>query len=323
MCFRPLLLLALPVLAAACEPALEAGPRVQFVGDSRLTTNSRRLTTPADTFTTRLYAKQDDSPLEHLRITVLYTPRLESLNYNDYPPGGLPKDTLVYLDSTGFSLPELAFQSTQSARTTGGTEDWRYEVLDAQGRTGARSLHLYLFRADSATASYHSYTTTLTYTTVAATKAADGTLLSPATTNGRRFLALRGGLALPGYSVRRQPLNQQRIDLIYQFDNATSTASLSLPTDKTLKLNWPQPRATEIRNTTLDSLAFQNASTPELLRAAFNGGSTFARPESTGPLRRGQVLAFRTPDDRPGLLRVQRIGTTTAHQLQVQVRVSR
>ena len=169
MRFRSILLLALPALATACQPALEAGPRVQFVGDARLTTTARRLTTPADTVTTRIYARADgDSPLERLLITVNYDPVPEPILPSPFP-GERPKADIVYLDSTGFSLSELAFQSTQPTRSTSGAETWRYEVYDAKSRKGTRSLRLSLSRPDSATAVYHSYTATLTYTTTAST----------------------------------------------------------------------------------------------------------------------------------------------------------
>lgn len=311
MRFRSILLLALPALATACEPALEAGPRVQFVGDSRLTTTARRLTTPADTVTTRLYAQADgDTPLEHLIITVNYEPKPEPVLYSDFTGGKVPAEEIVYLDSTGFSLRELVFQSTQPTRSTAGAETWRYEVSDAQNRKGARSLRLYLPRTDSL-AVYHSYTVTL-----------DGPRAQVPDT--RRFLALREGLALPGFSVRSNlPANQQRIDLVYRLDKSTTAPILSLPTDDSLKLAWPRRRATQIRSTALDSVAFQSASTSTLLRAAFDNGTAFARPVTTGPLRRGQVLAFLTPEGKAGLLRVQRIGTSSRRQLVVQVRVGK
>jgi hypothetical protein len=313
MRFRPLFLLALSGLAAACEPALEAGPRVQFVADSRLIATARRLTIPADTVTTRIYAQADDSPLQRLLITVSYDPVPEPIIYPGLQ-GELPTSELVYLDSTGFSLDELAFQSTQPTRSTAGVETWRYEVFDAQGRKGARSLRLRLPRPDSL-AVFHSYTITLQAP-------------RPNVPDTRRFLALREGLALPGFAVRNLAANQARIDLIYQFDQTTSTASLSLPTDETLKLNWARRRATEIRSVNLgtvalDSTAFLNASTTVLLRAAFNSGTAFVRPGNTGPLRRGQLLAFLTPEGKAGLLRVQSIGTTTRRQLVVQVRVDK
>ncbi|NVO31596.1 hypothetical protein [Hymenobacter lapidiphilus] len=308
MRFRSILLLVLPGLLAACEPGLGSGPRVQFVADSRLTATARRLTTPADTVTTRIYARAEgNNLLQRLLITVTYEPKPEPITYSLLGEEEDP-ETIVYLDSTVSSLKELVFQSTQPTRSTAGAETWRYEVFDAENK-GARSLRLYLPRADSL-AVFHSYTVTL-----------DAPRAGVPDT--RRFLALREGLALPGFSVRNLPANQQRIDLIYQFDNTISAPVLSLPTEESLKLTWPQPRATQIRSTSLDSTAFQNAGTAQLLRSAYDSGTGFARSTTTGPLRRGQVLAFLTPEGKPGLLRVQRIGTTNRRQLTVQVRVGK
>ncbi|NVO85747.1 PH domain-containing protein [Hymenobacter terrestris] len=311
MRLRSILLLVLPGLVAACEPGLGSGPRVQFVADSRLTATARRLTTPADTVTTRIYARadeDDDSPLERLLITVTYDPVPEPIIYSLFPEDR-PKVDLVYLDSTVSSLSELVFQSTQPTRSTAGAETWRYEAFDAENRKGARSLRLYLPRADSL-AVFHSYSVTL-----------DAPRAGVSDT--RRFLALREGLALPGFSVRNLPANQQRIDLIYQVDNTTNAPILSLPTEESLKLTWPQPRTTQIRSTSLDSIAFQGAGTAQQLQAAYESGNDFGRPTTTGALRRGQVLAFLTPEGKPGLLRVQRIGTTNRRQLTVQVRVGK
>ncbi|RFP66184.1 hypothetical protein D0N36_05565 [Hymenobacter lapidiphilus] len=309
MRFRSILLLVLPGLLAACEPGLGSGPRVQFVADSRLTATARRLTTPADTVTTRIYARAEgDNLLQRLLITVTYEPKPEPITYSVLAEKEPPED-IVYLDSAVSSLKELVFQSTQPTRSTAGAETWRYEAFDAENRKGARSLRLYLPRADSL-AVFHSYSVTL-----------DAPRAGVSDT--RRFLALREGLALPGFSVRNLPANQQRIDLIYQIDNAASAPVLSLPTEESLKLTWPQRRATQIRSTSLDSIAFQNAGTTALLRSAYDSGLGFARPATTGTLRQGQVVAFLTPEGKPGLLRVQRIGTTNRRQLTIQVRVGK
>ena len=308
--------LLLPVLAAllfsGCEPALQPGPRVEFVGSSRYNTSSRNLTSPGDTVANKVYGHADGSPLTKLRITVTYEPVPEPLVYTDFIDlTKLPNSTFTYLDSTLASVEELVFASVQPTRTTAGLETWRYEFTDQNDRTGVRSLRLRLLRADSA-AVFHSYTVTVQ---------------APTDFGRRSFLALREGLVLPGFSLRDNlPENQQLIDLVYLPERGTAAPTFATPPDDTLALPWPlrQRAATLIRSTTLTDTDFGTTSTAAALATAFNNGTPFGpRATSTGPLAEGQVLAFRTAEEKYGLLLVKSIITTGIRSVVVQVRVSK
>ena len=307
--FRYLLLLSAlaTLLLTACEPALQSGPQVEFVGSSRFNTTDRRLTTPGDTVANRVYGKADGSALTRLQITVDYEPVPEPIIYD--PLKDPEKRTFTYLD---LALPatgkdEYAFQSVQPTRTTAGLEVWRYTFTDAEGRSGVRSLRLRLGRTDSA-AAYHSYTVTVQ---------APGD-------KRRRFLALREGLTLPDFSVIDLPQNRPLIDLVYVPQTGTAAPTLATPNDDVLGLKWLNARGTLIRNTTLTNTDFAAVGTTSTLTAAFNNGISFApRPTSTGPLKAGQVIAFQTPDGKYGLLLVQTIVTTGIRSVVVQVRVSK
>ncbi|OWP64647.1 hypothetical protein CDA63_02495 [Hymenobacter amundsenii] len=314
MRFRSILLLALPGLAAACQPALEPGPQVDLVASARLSTANRLLTTPGDTVATGMLARADgDSPLKQVRITVEYSPipePLDPLFYNTYPDlTKAPKTTLVYLDSTVSALSELYFQSVHGIRTTAGVETWSYMATDTEGRTGKSSQRLRLGRTDSA-AVFHNYTATLE---------------APGALGRRRFLALREGFVLPSFSLRNQPANQQLIDLVFRPERGTAAPTLSTPADDSLGLasKWPQRLATLIRRTALTKSDFQAAGTAANFTAAYNGGTNFARPANTGPLAKDQVVAFLTPEGKYGLLYVEEIITTGTRSIRVQVRVGK
>ncbi|MFD2784254.1 hypothetical protein [Hymenobacter rubripertinctus] len=307
----PRYLLLLPALAAllltACEPALQPGPRVEFVGSTRFNTTDRRLTTPGDTVANRVYGEADGSALARLQITVDYEPVPEPIIYD--PIKTPDKRTFTYLD---MAIPDagkeqFAFQSVQPTRTTAGQEVWHYKFTDAEGLTGVRSLRLRLGRTDSA-AAYHSYTVTVQ---------APGD-------KRRRFLALREGLTLPDFSVIDLPQNRPLIDLVYVPQTGTAAPTFATATDAVLGLLWPNARATLIRNTPLTSVEFAAAGTTAALTTAFNNGTSFApRPTSTGALKEGQVMAFLTPGDKYGLLLVQTIVSTGIRSVVVQVRISK
>ena len=304
-------LLLLPALATllltACEPALQSGPRVEFVGSSRFNTTDRRLTTPGDTVANKVYGEADGSDLTRLQITVDYEPVPEPIIYD---PIQEPQErTFTYLDMAipASAKDEYAFQSVQPTRTTAGLEVWHYKFTDAEGRTGVRSLRLRLGRTDSA-AAYHSYTVTIQ---------APGD-------KRRRFLALREGLVLPDFSVIDLPQNQPLIDLVYVPQTGTAAPTFATTTDDALGLKWTNPRLTLIRSTSLTAANFAAVGTTVALTTAFNNGLTFpTRATSTGVLKEGQVIAFQTPGEKYGLLLVQTIVTTGIRSVVVQVRVSK
>ena len=114
------------VLLSGCNPEPNPGPRIDLVGSTSpaFLSSDRLSTTPADTFTTRLFAEARDTvngpALTRLRITVDYTPTRNPYTYpttTAFDPALVPKDTLplVYLDSVlapanaplRFSIPPL------------------------------------------------------------------------------------------------------------------------------------------------------------------------------------------------------------------------
>ncbi|MBX0292544.1 hypothetical protein K3G63_19025 [Hymenobacter sp. HSC-4F20] len=311
--FSPILFLT------SCEPSLQSGPRVELVGSSRFTTADRRLTTPGDTVAAKVYAEADDSPLQRLTITTEYVPIPEPVFYD--PPYDLddpPRRTYTYLDSslTAADAERIAFQHVLGARTTAGLEVWRYQATDEEGRTGVRSFRLRLGRTDSVQA-YHSYTVPVQRPDSAR---------SPQGPGLRSFLALREGLVFPKFSVHNLPENQALVDVVYLPQRATGAPTLATAQDDTLALKWPTRRATVIRSTTLNATTFAAVATEAGFAAAFTQGNLFTpRATSTGPLTKGQVIAFQTPapDSRYGLILVQDVITTGIRTLVLQVRVAK
>lgn len=309
MRLRSILLLLLPL--AACEPSLESGPRVDLISSSRFTTVDQRLTVPADTVTTKVYAAQEDdsAPLTNLRIELNYSPQPTPFIYDAlYDPEKPGVTTLVYLDST-FTRSDFAFTSVHSARTTAGLETWSYTFTDANKKQGSRSIKARLTRVDSLSL-YHSYSVVLQ---------------APATVdNSRRsFLALREGLAMPKFMVRTNAENQALVDLIYYPGSASSGPVLATPADPglTLSSRWVPRRATQLRLTSLNNAAFQALTTPTLITAAFAGASpTVTR---TPPVELNTVVAFQTPENKTGLFRVAAINTTGIPSISLQVIVTK
>ncbi|MCA8832438.1 hypothetical protein [Hymenobacter pini] len=312
MRFRPVSLLLFPICLTACEPALEPGPRVNFVGSTRFNPASRRITVAGDTIAVKVFAEaeSDDAPLTRLLIKARYQPTQLLVGYPlNYKEGADSiSSSLVYLDTLITNAREFAFQSVQPARTTAGKEIWTYDFTDAKDNHGIRSFYLRLGRTDSATA-FHSYTLPLQ---------------APGAFGRRSFLALREGLTLPSFSLRKLPDNQKLVDLVYVPGSATVAPSLATTADAALKLPWTG-RRTEIRSTPLTAGALASYSTTEALTSVYNQyqGNSFSTATRTGPLAKGQVIAFKTPDNRYGLLAVDNIITTGIPTLVVQVRVSK
>lgn len=313
MRFRPSSLLLAPLFLTACEPSLQSGPRVEFVGSSRFNPSNRRLTTAGDTIAVKVYAEaeSDEAPLNHLVIRARYTPRARPILYPSlYKEDDSLAFELVYLDTLLAETGQFAFQSVQPARTTAGKETWQYEFTDTKGNRGARSFFLRLGRTDSA-AAFHNYTVPL-----------QAPLAGAAGIGRRTFLALREGLTLPSFSLRRIPENQRMTDLVYVPGTTTAAPGLATTTDAGLKLPWTG-RATQIRSTTLTASDFTNAATAAQFTTLFNQSTAFPTATRTGPLTKGQILAFRTPENKDGLLLVSDIITTGIRTLVLQVRVAK
>lgn len=320
MPFRILLLLLLPwALLVSCEPSLGPGPRIDLIGSSRFLSINRLVTVPGDTVTTKLYTSAGEAtPLRRVEISVLFTPRKNPLKYDsllsnnvlylDYPKDSIP---LVYLDTL---LPgrtnDFVFQNTFSARTTSGFETWTFKSEDTDGRTSNTSIRLGLHNVDSALA-YHRYTIRLQ---------------TPRDFDNRPYLALLSGLTFPRYSARMSQGVQRLIDLIY-LPVANNGVVLASPSDTRVPLAWAagNRRTTQLRapNPALDLNGFNAADTPAELDALFNAGSAFAESSRTPTLTKGQIIAFRTKDNKSGLLYVQDFALTPVPSVVLQVHIQK
>lgn len=329
-CFLPLL----PLLALLGACSKTAAPvRLDFIGNPALTSGSK-VVNPGDTLTTRAYAVGNDHDLVRLRITVSYAPTRTPIVYPVPATGYNPKDTpnddeLVYLDSVLVLAPtpqnptgrELVLQNQFAARTTSGTELWRYTVTDAQGASASRAYRLTVRNPDSLRL-FHAYTARLRPVPPA-----------PAASDARRdqarvFLSLRSGLLLPQYAVlnrqRSVQANQPLVDLI---GATTGTAiSLSAPAAATARPVLPAARGrrTRLLRTGLSAAQFGAAGTAASFAAAYAAGQPFAADSlSTGPLVNGTVLAFKTTEGYTGLLLVSALITGTVPLLNCSIKVQK
>ena len=310
------------VLLSGCNPEPNPGPRIDLVGSTSpaFLSSDRLSTTPADTFTTRLFAEARDTvngpALTRLRITVDYTPTRNPYTYpttTAFDPALVPKDTLplVYLDSVlAPGKRAIAFQYTAVTRSTSGRERWTFQIEDAEGGSNKRSYQLTLRNPDSLL-TYHRYTMRLQ---------------APRTRKSRSFATLASGLMLPAFAVGSSPdqrANRDSVDLVYQSISG-GQPGLAAPADPTVTLTgWLQKRATEFRRTTLDANAFGSADTAPELLAAFNVGIAFTPRTRTGSLSKGQVVAFRTASGKTGLILIEEFPTAPAAAIQAQVRITK
>ncbi|MCB2380000.1 hypothetical protein LGH70_20570 [Hymenobacter sp. BT635] len=308
---------------AACSSDLNSDPNpyLDLVGSTRYVSTNRVVTTPGDTLTSKLYAAvanlAGSDSLERLRITVAYSPFLNPIaypaNYNPTTDEGKSEE-LVYLDTMLRAKPplkEVAFQFTFGTRTATGREVWRFEVEDSQQRTASRSFRLTLRNNDSALV-YHRYAVRLQ---------------RPATVASRSYLALLPGLALPKFTVRTNLAAQQLIDLMYL--PSSSGAVLASPTDaealKIMKDPWPSAtrRATKLRLVARsDSTGFGSATTSQSFQEIYDR-APLAPSTSTGVLRKNQLVAFLTADNKYGLILVSDVKTTPVPTLDLQVRIAK
>jgi hypothetical protein len=327
MRLRPFLLLASPLLLlAGCNPEPNPGPRIDLVGSTTpaLLSADRSSTTPADTFTTRVFAEARDTlngpALTRLRITVDYSPNRNPYVYptnTAFNPDLVPKETtpFVYLDSVLAPGKRAAvFQYTAVTRSTSGQETWTFQVEDTEGASNKRSYRLTLRNADSLL-TYHRYTLRLQ---------------APRTRGSRSYLTLLSGLALPAFALGATTAqNRDSIDVVY-VPLGVGARGLAAPADPTVPLAAWSPtskRATEFRRTA-PGFTFNNFTeadtAPELL-AVFNAATAFAPSTRTGVLTKGQVVAFRTAGAKPkvGLLYVEDFPTAPQAAILVQVRITK
>ncbi|HEX8505539.1 MAG TPA: hypothetical protein VF630_09235 [Hymenobacter sp.] len=336
------LLLLLPVLLSSCANDALPAVRVDFIGNTTLT-SSDRVVNPNDTLSTRVFASSTtDRALKRLRIAVSYEPGpqpfiyptpLSSFNANDDGPDPL---SLVYLDSLIAPLPneptgrEYLFENRYSARSTSGTEAWQYTFSDdaTPAQSTTRGFRLTVRKPDSA-AVFHSYTTTvrpLPRTPLPTASARD---------QARVFLNLRYGLLLPKYALINQEAslqaNQPLVDLVCVSTGGGTGISLNSPADDATvalsALTWPvaNRRRTLLRPTALTTTQFTQAATTANFTDAYAAGTAPAAL-STTPLARESVWAFQTTagaDTYTGLILVTDLITGTAPVLRLSVKVQK
>lgn len=336
MRFRPLSFLLLPLLLAACAKT-NAPLRLDFIGLTTLVSGARTVS-PSDTLASRIYAVSFDHQLRRLHIAVTYAPGLSPILYPVPLAGYNPKNnpdaiTITYLDSLIKPIPgsssrsspgsQYLFANRFTARTTSGTELWQYTASDDGGNSATRAYRLAARKRDSAEV-YHSYT--LTVHPRPRSKAVADSVRDQA----RVFLNLPFGLLLPKYAVLNnegtvQP-NQQFVDLICTVRGSSLAWEAPVATAQDsflLAAKWPARRATLLRRTSLTVAAFGNAATTDAFTAAFNSGTAFASPFSTGTLAKTQVLAFKTVEGKVGLMQILDIVPGTKPLLICTVRVQK
>ncbi|GAA4379155.1 hypothetical protein [Hymenobacter koreensis] len=293
--FRSFSLLTAFTALLGCGKDAPPSPRVDLVSTGRFQTSSR-VVPPGDTLTTRVFADTPDknAPLRRFRITVQY-------GENDSIP------VLTYLDST-LSTQEFIWDNSFVASTNSGREIWRYQVTDTEGRTAMRQYRLVVRQPDSAQ-TWHSYTTVLQ---------------PPSTVSSRAILPTRRGNALPPHAAR-QPEFQRLIDILF-VPNAAGAPTLASPTDAAARTNpvlgvnaWSVRRATGIKIAALSIDQFNQANSPASIEAGVAAGSALGT--RTGALAKDQIVAFRTQEGRPGLIRVTEV--TARGNLVLNVKVVR
>jgi len=342
MRFRPFLLLAWPLLLAACEKT-DAPVQLDLIGSTGLTSGNATVSA-GDTLTTRVYAVGNDNDLTHLRITVGYEPMRVPFLYptplSSFDAKNVPNDPgLIYLDSAlaltsppneRFSGRELLLVNKFSARTTSGTEQWVYTVADAKQQEASRALRLTVRKPDSL-AVYHNYTAVLRPVPPSAgTPTAAAYLLR---NQARAFVSLRSGLVLPKHALLNQQNtlqnNQPLVDLICVATN--NSISLHAPAAASVAANLPATRwplanrqRTQLRRTALTPAGFTSAVTAPSFAAAFAAGTALSADSlSTGVLAKNDVLAFRTAEGLNGLLLVADLTTGTAPVLNCNIKVEK
>ncbi|GAA3935181.1 hypothetical protein [Hymenobacter algoricola] len=305
-----LLLFAPLILLAACSKE-NGGPRLDLVGSARYTSTNRTLTRAGDTVTFKLFSDVRDAEklLKHIRIFVTYSPVKNPLSYpaSGYDPTTAKSDTVfTYLDST-VSAKEFVLQTTLNARTTSGREQWAFEAEDVDGNKVSRGFRLQYRNPDSLR-SYHSYT---------------AQLQAPGGSTARRsFLALLPGLTLPRYTITTNAEAKRLVDVVYVVRN--SSIFLAAPNDPFVNHigRW-STRPTEFRDPNLNKASFDNAITGDALTTLFNGAAALLPTTRTPALAKEQVYAFRTANQKSGLIYVQDIIATPVPTLILLVKVTK
>jgi hypothetical protein len=304
--------------------ASKKGPLLTyFIGATRFTSGNRTGVGPADTLATRFYVDASNDVtmgLKNVRITVDYSPQRRPFLYPTPITSRLPdsvatSEQVVYMDSTFTSINELLLTTVYGVRTTAGTERWTFTATDNADNTSARTFVITQRRGDSTTV-YNSYT--LRLPVPATSKAA------------RRFLDLKSGLALPGFTVAGRVSNpelQQLTDVIVLPDGLTLASPDDLAPAVYFKSGkWMRSSVTRFSLTALTPTTFAGVTDAVGLQSAFVGPGS---PRISG-LVVDQVYAFyvtagtgSSATQLYGLMRIAALPAGTTAGLQLEIRIAK
>ncbi|QIX61420.1 hypothetical protein HER32_09605 [Hymenobacter sp. BT18] len=305
-CFYGLLLSG---LLASCAPEPESGPRIEFIGATGLTSNDRVLNTPGDSLVTRLVADTRDgksASLSRFTITVDYTPFDADTARSNTPE-------ILYFDQSLNGSDAFYYQHRFSARTLSGRERWTFKIVDTEGKTSSRGYLLTVNNPDSLR-TYHPYQVPL---------------FAARNATSRSSLAARDGLVFPAFPLKANPGLQASVDLVL-VPAAGGAVTLASPTDASVLAaadavgagSWVTRNATALKTTSLSPTQFDQLTTSARITAVFDTVSAPA-VTATEALSKDQVLAFRTTNNRTGLLHVKTLfGTTATPAAIVRVKVN-
>ncbi|UYZ58512.1 hypothetical protein [Hymenobacter latericus] len=300
------MLLLAPALLGSCGGADPSpAPFLDFISEGTLLTNTRA-TTPGDTFRTRTFAevreKQRSPKLRRFSIGVQYSVRLNNQEARVEEPERLYLDTLI--SGRDFFL----FSNRLKTSNISGRETWTYRVEDAEGQTTRRSYVLTVRQPDS-------IRTWLSYSARLEPSVRRTSLAAVATSRG---------LVLPAHATDARGF-QELIDLVYVPNGTAPTlASPTAPAAETapnLKVrSWATRRNTGLQLTALTPASFNQINSDVAITAA-----VAAAGNRVGSLRvqKDQVLAFRTADNKDGLLLVREVGTVSPIAVVLDVKVNR
>lgn len=290
---------------AACDPKTGSGPRLEFVGSSRLTSDDKIINTAGDTLTTQLAGSlyhPDDPLLQHYTIVVDYTPKEKAAD---------KQFQLVYFDTT-FNSATFDYRFTFNTRTSSGQERWKHTLTNTDGTSAQRSYLLTVRNPDSLK-EYHPY---------------KAVLEAARRTRSRSALSARAGLVFPIFTVQANPVAQQLTDLLLVPQAAG--VELVAPADKDLTTQvpflplgaWPVRNTTTIHLTHLTPTQFGKLLTAANLVAVYDSTKTAPVPTRSGQLVKDQVLAFRTADGHTGVLLTTDVSNASpSPKATVQVRI--
>ncbi|WP_162910798.1 hypothetical protein [Hymenobacter oligotrophus] len=299
------MLLLAPALLGSCGADPSPAPYLDFLSEGALLTNTRAAT-PSDTFRTRAFSEVRDaarSPkLRRFTIGVQYSVRLNNQEARVEEPERLYLDTLI--SGRDFFL----FTNRLKASNISGRETWTYAVEDADGQTTRRSYVLTVRQPDSIR-TWLSYSARLEPSVRRTSLAA---------------LATPRGLVLPAHAADARGF-QELIDLVYVPNGTGPTlaapGAAAAETAPNLKVRgWATRRNTGLQLTALTPTGFGQINSDVAITAA-----VAAAGNRVGSLRvqKDQVLAFRTADNKDGLLLVRDVGTTSPVALVLDVKVIR